>query len=168
MKKLVSKYSMFSNLIKLMVFIFIVHLSYFAGFAQTKDKKYIQELFDEIKADEKLVAECEQKIREFQIANFGRVLPKISGHCWDGCPINVVKPYYPIEAKRFRISGQVKVETIVDENGKVAFAKAVSGNILLRRVAEQAARVSKYQPKNTCDNNPIKFRWTIIYNFFLN
>ncbi len=168
MQKLLSKCLMPRNLKKLIVFVFIAHLFCFDGFAQTKDKKSTQKLFAALREDEKLVAECQQKAREYPIANYGRVLPRISGHCFDGCPIRVVKPYYPSEAKRFRASGQVKVETVVDETGKVVFARAITGQPLLRQVAEQAARVSSYQPKKTCGDKPIKFRLTITYNFILN
>lgn len=156
------------NLKKLIVFVFIAHLFCFDSFAQTEGKKATQELFATLREDEKLVAECQQKAREYQIANYGRVLPRISGHCWDGCPTRVVKPYYPSEAKRFRVSGQVKVETVVDEDGKVVYARAISGQPFLRQAAEQATRVSSYQPKKTCGDKPIKFRWTITYNFILN
>jgi TonB family protein len=156
------------HLKKLIFFIFITHLFCLGGFAQTRNKQSTQELFAELREDEKLVAECERKVREYQITNYGRVLPKISGHCFDVCPIRLVLPYYPNEAKRLRISGQVKVEAIVDETGKVIYARAISGQPFLRQAAEQAARVSSYQPKKTCDDKPIKFRRTIIHNFILN
>jgi TonB family protein len=156
------------NLKKLIIFVFIAHLFCLGSVAQTKGKKSTQELFAELREDEKLVAECEQKAREYQIAKFGKVLPRVSGHCWDGCPTSIVLPYYSSEARRFRLSGQVKVEAIVDETGKVIYARAVSGQPFLRQAAEQAARVSSYQSKKTCGDKAIKFRWTITYNFVLN
>lgn len=88
-------------------------------FGQTKNTTSISELYDELANDEKIVAECERKKREYQIAQFGKVSPRISGHCWDGCPTNIVLPFYPLEAKRFGIAGRIKVETIVDESGRV-------------------------------------------------
>ena len=163
-----SKCLMSRNLKKLIVSIFITHLFCLGGFAQTKSKDFTEKLFAELREDEKLVAECQRKVREYQIANFGRILPKVSGHCWDGCPTSIVLPYYSSEAKRLRFSGVVKVETIVDEAGKVVYARAVSGQPFLRQAAEQAARVSSYQPKKTCGDKAIKFRWTITYNFILN
>lgn len=72
--------------------------------AQTQRKNPTQELFTELREDEKIVAACEQKLREDQIAKFGRVLPKVSGHCWDGCPTKIVMPAYPNEAKRLKLS----------------------------------------------------------------
>jgi TonB family protein len=102
---------------------------------------------------------------EYQIAQFGKVSPRISGHCWDGCPTRIVLPYYPKEAKRLRIEGQVNVETIVDESGKVIYAKVIKGQPLLNQAALQAAYLSTYTPKKTCDDKSIKFRWRIVYNF---
>jgi TonB family protein len=133
--------------------------------AQIKNSASISKLLSEVDEDEKAVAECEQKRREYQISQFGKVFPKISGHCWDGCPTSIVLPYYPQEAKRLRISGQVKVQTIVDENGKVIYAKVIQGNPFLNRAALKAAYQSTYTPKKTCNNKSIKFRWTITYNF---
>jgi TonB family protein len=156
------------NLKRLILLVFIGHLFCLGSFAQTEIKKITQGLFAKLKEDENSAAECEQKARAYQIANFGRILPRISGHCFDGCPTRIVKPYYPNEAKRFRISGQVRVETIVDETGKVVYARAISGKPFLRQAAEQAAQVSSYQPKKTCGDKPIKFRWAITYNFILN
>ncbi|CAN5469247.1 hypothetical protein BH10ACI1_BH10ACI1_29080 [soil metagenome] len=164
---MVSKFLMFNFIYKAIILVFSLNLFCVISIAQSKDKTFIQNLFADLRKDAILVAECEKQIREYQIANFGRVLPKISGHCWDGCPTNIVLPYYPKEAKRFNFGGQVKLETIVDETGKVVYAKAISGKPFLRQAAKQAAIFSRYQPKVTCDDKPIKFRWTITYNFIL-
>lgn len=134
--------------------------------AQIKNKTSESELLREVAEDEKILAECEKKRREYQIAQFGKVLPKISGHCWEGCPTRIVKPYYPQKAKRLKITGQVKVETIVNEEGRVIYAEIVRGQSLLRDVARRAAYLSTYTPKKSCDNKPIKFRVTITYNFY--
>jgi TonB family protein len=151
--------------LKLWIIIFAC-LFYLPCLAQTKNKTSESELFTEVAKHEKIVAECEQKRREYQITKFGKVLPKISGHCWEGCPTRVIKPYYPPKAKRLNISGQVKVETIVDEKGKVIYAKILQGQPLLREGARQAAYLSTFTPKKSCDNKPIKFRWTLTYNFY--
>jgi TonB family protein len=155
------------NLKKLIVFVFTVNLFCLVCLAQDKSNK-LTELFAEVREDERLVAECEQKAHEYQIAKFGRVLPKISGHCWDGCPTRIFLPFYPNEAKRLGISGQAKVETIVDEAGEVVYARAIAGQSFFRRAAEQAAYRSSYAPKKTCSDKAIKFRWMITYNFVLN
>ncbi|HEY3038742.1 MAG TPA: energy transducer TonB [Pyrinomonadaceae bacterium] len=128
----------------------------------------LRSLLAEVREDKKLVAACEQKAREYQIAKFGRALPKLSGHCWDGCPTSIVLPYYPREARRLGISGQVKVETIVGENGKVVYARVIKGLPFLSQAAERAASHSSYTPQKTCGDKSIKFRWTITYNFYFN
>lgn len=141
------------------------YLFYLPCFAQIKNKISKIELFAEVAKDESIVAECEQKRREYQIAQFGKIFPKITGHCWEGCPIRVVKPYYSPTAKRLNISGRIKVETIVDEEGKVIYAEVIQGQPFLSEAARRAAYLSTYMPKKSCYNKPIKFRWVIIYNF---
>ncbi|MDQ3816970.1 MAG: energy transducer TonB [Acidobacteriota bacterium] len=119
--------------------------------------------------DQKLVAECVRKVRQYQIATFGRELPKVTGDfCFDLCPTSLVKPHYPREAKRLRISGQVKIETIVDERGKVIYARTLEGSPFLSQSAKRAAYLSSFMPKKTCEDKPIKFLATITYNFVLN
>ncbi|MFT3742734.1 MAG: TonB family protein [Pyrinomonadaceae bacterium] len=133
--------------------------------AQVRTKEEQTKLLADVANDEKAVAACLKAAREEQIKKFGKPLPKISGHCWDGCPIKIVKPYYPEIARRLKIKGEVLVDTIVDEKGSVVFAKVAKGSRLLRKVALEAAYVSQHQPKVTCGNRPIKFRWTIRYYF---
>ncbi|MBC7796516.1 MAG: TonB family protein, partial [Pyrinomonadaceae bacterium] len=120
--------------------------------AQINDDVAKSKLFSELAEDEKTVARCERERREYQISKYGKVLPKISGHCYDGdCPTSIVTPYYPLEAKRLQIKGQVKVETIVNESGKVIYAKVVRGSTFLSLVARRAAYLSSYKPKVNCD-----------------
>ncbi len=56
------------------------------------------------------------------------------------------KPIYPEEAKDFCASGKVEVEVLVDENGNVIKAKAISGNELLRESSVEAANQTKFSP----------------------
>jgi|SRR6185503_13899832 len=127
-------------------------------------KKLPAELNAQLQADEKFVAECEQKIRRDQLAKFGRVKPKIAGDCWEGeCAVRVVKPYYSEQARRLNIRGQMKVETIVDEKGDVIYARVIKGLPLMEKAALDAAYASKYSSKKACDK-AIKFRWIITYN----
>ena len=135
--------------------------------AQSRSEK-LRTLRAELSEDDKLVFQCEQKAREYQIAKFGRVLPKVSGHCWSGCPTLIVQPSYPREARLLGISGRVRVETIVGENGNVVYAGALRGLPFLKQAAERAAPFARYTPKKACGDQPIRFRWTITYNFVLN
>lgn len=122
-------------------------------------------LFADLARDESEITMCDKERRAEQLRVFGRVRLPISGHCYDGCPAMLPKPWYPEEARRFMISGEVRVDTVVDEKGDVVFAKISKGNKLFWRPALAAAYKSKYQPKVSCNNRPVKFRWTIRYHF---
>ncbi len=134
--------------------------------AQSLSKDEVAKLFLQVAEDEKAVAACKRLKDDYQLKTYGKIRPPISGHCFGGCPTLVVKPYYPTEARRLNISGEVRVDTIVDEKGSVIFAKVTKGNAFLRKPALEAAYRSTYQPKVTCENRPIKFRWAIRFNFY--
>lgn len=75
-------------------------------------------------------------------------------------------PVYPIIALKSRFEGKVTVELELAENGDVLSAKAVSGHHMFRSSAEEAAKRSKFKPA-TFNNQPIKAKAQIIYNFSL-
>lgn len=74
------------------------------------------------------------------------------------------KPFYPAEARAIKLSGEVKVQVLIDEQGNVVSAKAESGDILLRGPAETAARASKFSP-TTLSGQPVKVTGVIVYRF---
>ncbi len=154
------------NWLQLSFFFAITGALVLATNAQVKSKEEREKLFAQVADDEKAVAVCAEAARDEQIKKFGKPLPRVSGHCFSGCPTRVPKPYYPEIARKANISGEVVVDTIVDEEGNVIFAKVKKGNRLLRAAALQAANLSQYQPKITCGNRRIKFRWTIRYYFY--
>lgn len=78
--------------------------------------------------------------------------------------LNLAKPTYPPAAKGTGAEGTVYVEVIIDEDGNVISAKAVSGHNLLRNPAEDAARVSKFSP-TLLSGRKIKVKGVIVYNF---
>lgn len=57
-----------------------------------------------------------------------------------------VAPVYPEIAKHLGITGEVKVEALVDAKGEVKSVKAVSGNHVLGAAAEDAVRQWRFQP----------------------
>jgi|GEM_PF-2413923 TonB family protein len=57
-----------------------------------------------------------------------------------------VEPSYPELARRMNVSGTVEVSITVDQLGKVAEAKAVSGPPLLRGAAEMALQKWRFRP----------------------
>lgn len=74
------------------------------------------------------------------------------------------KPTYPPAAKAVKASGAVTVEVLIDEQGDVVSASAVSGHPLLRQAAVQAARQSKFKP-TLISGQPVKISGIIVYNF---
>jgi len=55
-----------------------------------------------------------------------------------------VAPAYPELAKRMKISGIVKVQAVVDPEGKVTAVKTLSGNRMLEAAAEDAVKKWKF------------------------
>jgi len=80
--------------------------------------------------------------------------------------ISLPEPPYPPLAKQIRAQGPVPVQILVDENGKVLSAHAVSGNAFLTRAAEEAAMRARFTP-TTFNGQPVKIQGVITYNFVL-
>ncbi len=90
----------------------------------------------------------------------------ISGGVVNGKATSLVKPQYSAAARAVRAEGQVKVQVVIDENGNVTSANAVSGHPLLQPAAQAAARSSKFSP-TTLSNQKVKVTGLILYNFNL-
>lgn len=72
--------------------------------------------------------------------------------------VNIVKPAYLCEE-----GGQVVVEVVLNQSGKIVYARAISGgNERMQRVAEESARASKF---NIDGKAPAKQKGTITYIF---
>lgn len=71
---------------------------------------------------------------------------------------------YPKNAKDLKIEGHVEVEVSVDAKGKVVSATALSGNAMLRRAAEDAARKSKFEAAKVA-GKPVGGKITLTYKF---
>jgi len=56
-----------------------------------------------------------------------------------------VAPIYPEIAKRLKISGEVRLEALVDAQGKVKDVKPISGNHMLEEAAEDAVRKWRFE-----------------------
>jgi protein TonB len=80
--------------------------------------------------------------------------------------IDLPKPIYPQMAKTMRAQGPVNVQILVDEGGRVISAHAVSGNAILIKSAEEAARRARFTP-TMLNNQPVKVQGVITYNFVL-
>lgn len=84
----------------------------------------------------------------------------------EGIAIYKPKPVYSAIAKAAHASGPVVVQIIVDEDGKVISAKALSGHALLQQAAVQAAYQAKFTP-TLLSKVPVKVSGVITYNFVL-
>ena len=88
----------------------------------------------------------------------------ISSGVLNGKAVRLVQPPYPAIARSAHASGQVRVQVVIDENGNVISATAVSGHPLLQGAAVAAARQSKFTPTKL-SGQPVKVSGVIIYNF---
>lgn len=88
----------------------------------------------------------------------------ISGGVLNGKAVHLVQPAYPAIARQAHASGTVVVQVLIDENGNVVSAHAISGHPLLQAVAVAAARSSKFSPTKL-SGQPVKVNGVIQYNF---
>ncbi len=80
--------------------------------------------------------------------------------------INRVDPVYPPAAVAARIFGTVLVEVNVDESGMVTSARALSGHMLLKEAAVDAARGWTFKP-TILQGTPVKVIGTLTFTFNL-
>lgn len=76
------------------------------------------------------------------------------------------QPEYPPIAKAARAQGAVQVQVVVDEEGKVIAAQAITGHPLLQAAAVRAAREARFSPP-MLDGKPVKVAGVITYHFAL-
>jgi protein TonB len=89
------------------------------------------------------------------------------GGVLNGIAISKPAPVYPSEAKAQGLTGIVKVEILIDEEGKVESARAVSGPGLLQEAAVNAARKAQFS-QTRLSGQPVKVSGVLFYNFVLN
>jgi len=88
----------------------------------------------------------------------------ISGGVLNGKAISLPKPAYPPIAMAAHASCTVVVQVLIDENGNVVSAHAVSGHPLLQGAAVGAARQARFSPTKL-SGQPVKVTGVIQYNF---
>lgn len=109
---------------------------------------------------------CEAREKDLQVETHSpKLIPRqISGGVLNGKALVFPKPIYPLAARAVRATGAVSVQVLVDENGDVISASAISGHPLLQSAAVQAAREAKFEPVKIQDQ-PVKVSGVITYNF---
>jgi len=80
--------------------------------------------------------------------------------------ITSVSPVYPPLAKSQHISGDVKVDALIDERGRVTATKVISGPTLLQQAAMDTLKLWRYQPA-TLDGKPVPMHLTVTLQFRL-
>ena len=86
----------------------------------------------------------------------------------DGSPMRALtlpRPAYPALARAAKVSGTVKVQVVIDENGKVIAAQAIDGHPLLYAASVAAARGATFTTPKNINGQPIKLIGVIDYNF---
>ena len=92
------------------------------------------------------------------------LLKPVSSGVLNGRALSLPTPVYPDIARRMRTEGVVQVEVVVDENGKVVSARALSGPGMLRDAAVKAASLAHFSPTKL-SGLPVKVSGLINYNF---
>ena len=91
----------------------------------------------------------------------GRV---ISGGVLNGKAVSLPKPPYPAAARAIRASGAVNIQVLIDTDGSVFSADAVSGHPLLRQASSIAACMASFSPTQL-SGTLVKVSGVITYNF---
>ena len=88
----------------------------------------------------------------------------ISGGVLNGKAITLPKPEYPADAQAAGATGTVVVQVTIDESGMVISTRAISGHMLLRQAAVNAAIQARFSP-TLLMGEPVKVTGVITYNF---
>lgn len=109
----------------------------------------------------------------------------VNGGVINGKAVSLPKPEYPDEAKKANVGGSVTIQVIIDEEGNVTSATAVTGvqkvyttdetgtvaeteeapeKKLLYESAEKAAEQAKFAP-TLVSGKPVRVKGIIVYNF---
>ena len=90
----------------------------------------------------------------------------IGGNAIPARLLSSVQPAYTTLAKTQHVSGDVKIDAFIDENGRVSTMKILSGPTLLQQPAMDALRQWKYQPA-MLNGSPVSTHLTVTLQFRL-
>ena len=89
-----------------------------------------------------------------------------SGGVLQGKALRKVQPAYPAVAKAARVSGAVKVQIVINEQGEVTEAEIVSGLPMLNLPSLRSARQWRFAP-TLLEDRPVKVQGVLTFNFTL-
>ena len=78
--------------------------------------------------------------------------------------VSAVLPEYPLIAKDQRLEGDVRLDAVIDVNGRVSATKAISGPVLLQQAAVDALRQWRYRPA-TLNGKPVPMHLSVTIRF---
>lgn len=84
-----------------------------------------------------------------------------------GIATNRFTPIYPEIAKRAGVQGQVQVQVLISEDGRVIDATILNGHVLLRNTAREAAKRWAFTPTKL-SGVPVKVQGILTFDFKLN
>jgi Gram-negative bacterial TonB protein C-terminal len=82
----------------------------------------------------------------------------------NGSAIILAKPKYPAAAMSAGVSGAVNVQVVIDQDGYIVAATAITGHPLLMSGSVLAARASRFKP-TLLEGVPVKVTGIIVYNY---
>lgn len=91
---------------------------------------------------------------------------RINAGVMNGKAIDIPKPEYPYELKEKNISGSIKAEVVIDEEGKVIWAKVDNGHPELQALVKTVVCKASFKAP-TISGIPYSVGGIIIYNFVL-
>lgn len=75
-----------------------------------------------------------------------------------------VQPEYPKMAKQMKLTGQVELDAVIDDSGKVESVKVIKGNPLLTGSARAALKQWKFTPIER-NGKPVRAACVFAFNF---
>lgn len=88
----------------------------------------------------------------------------INGGVVNGKAKSLPKPLYPSDARAAGAAGEVPVQILIDEEGRVLYATSISGHFLLYGASEDAACDSSFSPMKL-NGKPVKVSGVVTYNY---
>jgi len=110
------------------------------------------------------IREKDTPFRQLQIISSLQSPPTVSLGVVSGRVLSLPAPEFPAAGKAVGATGTVSVYVVIDEEGTVATAHAISGHPLLRAAAVAAAVKARFVPTQV-SGSPVKTVSVINYNF---
>ena len=154
----------------------------FVSYAQTKQRKHKKSVAakqpQKTSTSDKSIpdAECDGCIASFNYPrpDVNRTPARTSeGYLISDCePMTLYTTFkpelvYPPAARAVQAAGLVSVDVVIDEDGKVIWAKVLEGHPLLQAAALRAACQTRFKPVVDCIKRRLKTNTIVYYNFNL-